>query len=78
MRRKPIMEKQPYQYLAKCLAASMTAYYMGNSVEHEMRVYKNTEPGDVFYALASLLVHGLSRQGVISAELEKALEGHPK
>ena len=73
------MSKEGYRYLASCLAASMTANLMGNSVEHEIRTFKHSEPGELYYALASLLVSALV--GKFPEDIEKlnvALEGHPK
>jgi len=52
---------------------------MGNSIEHEMRIYKDTEPGELYYALASLLLRALV--GKVPEDIERlhaALEGHPK
>jgi len=57
----------------------MTANLMGNSVEHEIRTFKHSEPGELYYALASLLVSALV--GKFPEDIEKlnvALEGHPK
>ncbi len=73
------MSREGYRYLAKCLAASVTAHLMGNSIEHEMRIYKDTEPGELYYALASLLLRALV--GKVPEDIERlhaALEGHPK
>jgi len=73
------MSKDNYEYLAKCLAASVSAHFMDNTVEHEMRVYKDREPGELYYAMASLLVRAL--QGKIPVDVERlhnALEGYPK
>ena len=73
------MSREGYRYLAKCLAASMTAHLMGNSIEHEMRTYKDEEPGELYYALASLLLRVLV--GKVPEDIERlnaALEGHPK
>ena len=73
------MSKERYKYLAKCLAASVSANFMDNTVEHEMRVYKDREPGELYYAMASLLVRAL--QGKIPEDVERlnsALEGYPK
>jgi hypothetical protein len=78
LRRKP-MNKEGYQYLAKCLAASVTANLMGNTVAHEMRVFKDKEPGDLYYALASLLMRALV--GKIPEDVEilnNALAEYPK
>jgi hypothetical protein len=52
---------------------------MDNSIEHEMRVNKEREPGELYYALASLLVRAL--QGKIPEDVEKlrsVLEDYPK
>ena len=73
------MSKDNYKYLAKCLATSMSAHFMDNSIEHEMRVNKEREPGELYYALASLLVRAL--QGKIPEDVEKlrsVLEDYPK
>jgi hypothetical protein len=73
------MSKDRYRYLAKCLAASVSAHFIDNTVEHEMRVYKDQEPGELYYAMASLLVRALL--GKIPEDIERlkdALEGYPK
>lgn len=73
------MSNNSYKYLAKCLAASVTAHLLGNTVEHEMQVFKDTEPGELYYALASLLMRALA--GKVPEDVERlnnALEGYPK
>ena len=73
------MSREGYRYLAKCLAASMAANLMDNSIEHEMRTFKDREPGELYYALASLLLSALV--GKVPEDIGKlavALEGHPK
>ncbi len=73
------MREKSNRYLAKCLAASCAACIMGNSVEHEMRVNKEHEPGELYYALASLLVRAII--GQIPEDVERlniALVGYPK
>ena len=73
------MSKDNYQYLAKCLAAAVSAHFRDNTIEHEMRVYKDEEPGELYYAVASLLVRAV--QGKIPEDMERlsrALDGYPK
>lgn len=73
------MNKKGYEYLAKCLAASVTANLMRNTVAYEMRVFKDKEPGELYYALASLLMRALV--GKIPEDVEvlnTALAGYPK
>jgi hypothetical protein len=73
------MGKKGYEFLAKCLAASVSANLMGNTVAHEMRVYKDKEPGELYYALASLLLHVLIQKNPDDIQrLNYALQGHPK
>jgi hypothetical protein len=73
------MTKEGYQYLAKCLAASVAAKLMDNTVEYEMRVNKDNAPDDLYYALASLLSHVIIRKNPVDIErLNYALDGHPK
>ena len=73
------MKEKSNRYLAKCLAASCTAHLLGNSIEHEMRVNKEHEPGELYYALASLLIGAII--GQIPEDVERlniALVWHPK
>ncbi len=52
---------------------------MDNTIEHEMRIYKDKEPGELYYALASVLMRALV--GKIPEDVERlnnALAGHPK
>lgn len=73
------MSKDKYQYLAKCLAAAVSAHFMCNTIEHEMRVYKDKEPGELYYAVASLLVRAVQEKIPEDVErLSSALEGYPK
>lgn len=73
------MPRKDYEYLAKCLAASVTAHFMGNTIEHEMRVFKGRAPGDLYYALASLLVQALvAKRPAGIDQLNRALEDQPK
>ncbi len=73
------MSKKGYRYLAKCLAASVSANFMDNTVEHEMRVYKDREPGEIYYALASLLMRALvGKHPEDFQRLNNALAGYPK
>jgi hypothetical protein len=52
---------------------------MDNTVEHEMRVYKDREPGELYYAMASLLVRALHGKFPVDVErLHNALKGYPK
>jgi hypothetical protein len=66
-------------YLAKCLAAAMSARFLGNNIETEMRKYRNQEPGEIYLAIASLLTDALlSEEAQAVAALKKALKGHPR
>jgi len=73
------MSKDNHRYLAKCLAAAVSAHFMDNTIEHEMRVYKDKEPGELYYAIASLLVRAIQGRTPEDVErLRSALEGYPK
>jgi hypothetical protein len=79
MFRREGMSSEGYRYLAKCLAASVTAHLMGTSVEHQMRTFKDQEPGELYYALASLLLGALvGKRSEDIESLNAALAGHPK
>lgn len=73
------MKEKSNRYFAKCLAASCAACLLGNSIEHEMRVNQESEPGEIYYALASLLVRAVI--GKVPEDVERlniALVGYPK
>jgi hypothetical protein len=73
------MSNEGYEYFGKCLAASVTAHLMGNTVEHEMRMNKDREPGELYYALASLLASALiGKHPEAIQRLNSALEGYPR
>ena len=73
------MSKKGYEYLAKCLAASMCAHFSRTTVEYQMRLNKGNQPGEHYYAIASLLVSAFLGNTLEDFErLSQALKGHPK